>query len=153
MNDNILKAFDLLAKDILDLFKQVLESDVGVNRKVGKNTLKDSRLAKTATVVSDAPFVHLIVNDYIDFIESGCNRRTYAPEIWELRDWAKRKGIPSDNSTLRAIQYAIWRDGIMGRPIMKTFYKLLDKKLDTDYQEILYEEIIQNLIKYFNGND
>lgn len=153
MNDNIARAFQLLAKDILSLFQQVLASDVGINKKVSKNTLKDSRLAKTATVVSDAPFLHLIVNDYIESIELGKPKKSQLVPIQDLRDWARRKGIPSDNKTLDIIQYAIWRDGIKGRPIMKTFYKLLDKEWSDTYSDLLFEEIINNLTIYFNGND
>ena len=52
MNENIIKAFNLLAADILDLFHKVLASDVGINRKpmASKNTLKDSRLAQEAQI-------------------------------------------------------------------------------------------------------
>ena len=149
MNNNVIKAFELLANDILDLFQQVLASDVGINRKIGENTLKDSRLARTAQVQSDMPFLKLMVNEYIDFIETGCKKKTYAPEIYELRNWAKRKGIPTDNTTLTKIQYAIFRDGIMGRPVMKTFWNLLDKEWNTKYAIQLFDAIITNLTQYF----
>lgn len=149
MDANVIKAFNALAEDILGLFQRVLASNVGINRKVGENTLKDSRLARTAIVRAEAPFINLIVNDYIEQIESGVKKRTYTPEIYELREWARRKGIPTSNEVLHAIQYAIWRDGIMGRPIMKTFYNLLDKEWNTIYSDILFNEIINNLTKFF----
>ena len=41
MNENIIKAFNLLAVDILDLFHKVLASDVGINRK-HKNIVKNN---------------------------------------------------------------------------------------------------------------
>lgn len=152
MNENVIKAFNLLAVDILDLFHKVLASDVGINRKpmAGKNTLKDSRLAQTAQIQTDIPFFHLILNDYIDDIENG--RRVKAPlvPISDLRDWARRKGIPSDNKTLEIIQYAIWRDGIQGRPVMKTFFNMLDKELNATYSKQLFEAILHNLTQYFN---
>lgn len=149
MDANVIKAFNALAEDILGLFQRVLASNVGINRKVGENTLKDSRLARTAIVRAEAPFINLIVNDYIEQIESGVKKRTYTPEIYELREWARRKGIPTSNEVLHAIQYAIWRDGIMGRPIMKTFYNLLDKEWNSIYSDILFNEIINNLTKFF----
>lgn len=153
MNENITKAFTLLATDILDLFHKVLASDVGINRKPmagGKNTLKDSRLAQTAQIQTDIPFFHLILNDYIDDIENG--RRVKAPlvPIEDLRDWARRKGIPSDNKTLDIIQYAIWRDGIKGRPVMKTFFNMLDNEWNENYSKQLFEAILHNLTQYFN---
>lgn len=153
MNENITKAFNLLAVDILDLFHKVLASDVGINRKPmagGKNTLKNSRLAQEAQIQTDIPFFHLILNDYIDDIENG--RRVKAPlvQIEDLRDWARRKGIPSDNKTLEIIQYAIWRDGIQGRPVMKTFFNMLDKEWNSTYSNQLFEAILHNLTQYFN---
>ena len=152
MNENVTRAFNLLATDILDLFHKVLASDVGINRKpmAGKNTLKDSRLAQSAQIQTDIPFFHLILNDYIDDIENG--RRAKAPlvPIEDLRDWARRKGIPSDNKTLEIIQYAIWRDGIQGRPVMKTFFNMLDKEWNSTYSKQLFESILHNLTQYFN---
>ena len=153
MNENVIKAFNLLAADILDLFHKVLDSDVGINRKPmagGKNTLNDSRLAQEAQIQTDIPFFHLILNDYIDDIENG--RRVKAPlvPIEDLRDWARRKGIPSDNKTLEIIQYAIWRDGIQGRPVMRTFFNMLDKEWNATYSKQLFEAILHNLTQYFN---
>lgn len=155
MNENVTRAFTLLATDILDLFHKVLASDVGINRKPmakGENTLKNSRLAQTAEIQTDIPFYHLILNDYIDAIENG--RRIKAPlvPISDLRDWARRKGIPSDNKSLEIIQYLIWRDGIDGRPVMKTFFKMLDKEWNATYSKQLFEAILHNLTQYFNQN-
>ena len=148
--DNTVRAFKMLAMDIFSLFYEVLYSDVGINTKVGINTLKDSRLAKTATMEVDLPFIKIMVNDYILAIENGVKRYSYCPPISDLRDWARRKGIPSDNNTLYAIQQAIWRDGIKGRPIIKTFYEMLDKEWEDSMADILFESIITNLMKYFN---
>lgn len=148
--DNTAKAFKALALDIFTLFFEVLYSDVGINTKVGINTLKDSRLAKTATMEVDLPFIKIMVNDYIDMIENGVKRYSYCPPISDLRDWARRKGIPSDNNTLYAIQQAIWRDGIKGRPVIKTFYDLLDKEWEERMADELFESITYNLTKYFN---
>ena len=152
MNENIIKAFNLLAVDILDLFHKVLASDVGINRKpmASKNTLKDSILAQTAQIQTDIPFFHLILNDYIDDIENGRRPKAQLVPIEALRDWARRKGIPSDNKTLEIIQYAIWRDGIQGRPVMKTFFNMLDKEWNATYSKQLFEAILHNLTQYFN---
>lgn len=153
MNDDIIKAFETLSNDILRLFQSVLESDVGINRKPmanGKNTLKNSRLANTAMVETDIPFFKLILNDYIDAIENGRRKKAPLIPINDLRLWAKRKGIKSDNKTLMIIQYAIWRDGIDGRPVMRTFWSLLDKEWDNTYSYILYDAILGSLTRYFN---
>lgn len=153
MNEGLIKAFQMLSNDILRLFRAVLESDVGINRKPmanGRNTLKNSRLYNTANIEFDIPFIKLLVNDYIDDIENGRKRRASLVPMSDLIEWANRKGIPSDNHTMTIIQYAIWRDGIEGRPVMKTFWKLLDKEWNVKYADILFEGIFDNLIKYFN---
>ena len=153
MNEGLIKAFQMLSNDILRLFRAVLESDVGINRKPmanGRNTLKNSRLYNTANIEFDIPFIKLLVNDYIDDIENGRKRRASLVPMSDLIQWASRKGIPSDNHTMSIIQYAIWRDGIEGRPVMKTFWKLLDKEWNVKYADILFEGIFDNLIKYFN---
>ena len=150
MNENIIKAFNLLAVDILDLFHKVLASDVGINRKpmAGKNTLKDSRLAQEAQIQTDIPFFHLILNDYIDDIENG--RRVKAPlvPIEDLRDWARRKGIPSDNKTLEIIQYAIWRDGYKARKITEALDKYVDSNFDEKYADMIFEAMFKECEKY-----
>lgn len=151
MNENIIKAFNELAVDILDLFKKVLASDVGINKKVGKNTLKRSRLARTATIDADAPFIKLMVNDYIESIEQGRRERQMPlVPIQDLREWAQRKGIKSDNHTLHIIQGAIWRDGIKGRPVMKRFYQLLEKEWNETYANELFNEIMRGFEIWFN---
>ena len=153
MNENITRSFTLLSADILDLFHKVLASDVGINRKPmagGKNTLKNSILAQEAQIQTDIPFFHLILNDYIDDIENGRRPKSPLVPIEDLRDWARRKGIPSDNKTLEIIQYAIWRDGIQGRPVMKTFFNMLDKEWNSTYSKQLFEAILHNLTQYFN---
>lgn len=95
MNEHIIKAFTMLSNDIMKLFQDILASDIGINRKPmanNKNTLKDSRLARTALIETDVPFFRLILNDYIDAIENG-RRKKQQPmvSISDLRDWAMRK--------------------------------------------------------------
>ena len=151
MDELTIKAFNALAKDIFELFYNVLNSDVGINKKVGKNTLKDSRLQKTMEMDVDLPYIKIMVNEYIDSIEKGRPRgQTPKVSISALKDWAKRKGIPSDNKTLYLIQNAIYRDGIEGRPVIKTFYDMLEKEWDELIAETLFDTITYNLTKYFN---
>lgn len=145
--DNTTLAFAKLANDIFKLFYEVLESDVGINKKVGINTLKDSRMAKTATIETDIPYFKIIVNEYVDYIEAGRKPKARKVPIDALRDWARRKGIPSDNSTLYAIQQAIYRDGIAPRPVMKIFYDLLEREWQEKMADELFEMITENLTK------
>ena len=154
MNEHIIKAFKTLANDILSLFQTVLESDIGINRKPraeGKNTLKNSRLARTKEIQFDVPFLYLILNDYIYDIENGrkVGARPLVP-ISDLREWADRNNIPSDNHTLMLIQAAIFKDGIKGRPVMKTFWRLMDEEWKDTYSTLLFNSIMEELEQYFN---
>lgn len=150
MNEDIIKAFKIIAEEILGLFNEVLASDIGINQHNGKNTLKDSRLARTAITKAEPPLINLIVRDYIEYIESGRKRNSKRIPIDALAEWAKEKGISTKNEVLYAIQQSIFRDGISPRPIMDYFFDMLNKKFDNSYYDILFNSIITNLTKYFN---
>lgn len=150
MKRDVDKAFRMLAEDILRLFLTVLSSDVGDNKDARENSLKQSRLARTAETKAEAPFINLIVNDYIENIEKGTPPHTSRPNIDELREWARKRGIPATNDVLYAIRESIWQDGIKGRPIMREFYKLLDKRWEEYYADLLLASILNNLNKFFN---
>lgn len=151
INENVMEAFRDIAIDMIDLFKYTLTTDVGINKKVGKNTLAKSRLSRMAAVdATEFPIIHLLINDYIEEIESGRKRKARLVPIAALRDWARRKGIKSDNVTLERIQYAIWRDGISPRPVMSVFFNLLDKEWSDTYADMLFDAITENLNNIFN---
>ena len=150
MNEEIIKAFKLIAEEILDAFHIVLESRVGINPKVGINTLEGSNLEKEAKTFTNAPFIYLVVNNYIDDIERGKKPKSEFVPIQALRQWARRKGIKTDNKTLHIIQYAIWRDGIKRRPIITQLMKTLEDEWDDKYANQLFDAIYNNLLKIFN---
>lgn len=150
MDENITRAFKEVVEDVLKAFREVLESDVGINTKVGTNTLAESRLKSEAAIKSHIPFIYLDVNDYIQYIESGRRPKARKVPIDALREWARRKSIPSDNNTLYAIQQAIYRDGIKGRNITTAFYDVLDRKWDEEIADKLFQAITISLDNYFN---
>lgn len=81
-----------------------------------------SNFVKSLEVVpnpTDGPLVQVLIPSYIQFIESG--RRPHATKVpvSVLIEWANRKGIDSDNSTIFAIRQAIFRDGIDPRPMFE----------------------------------
>lgn len=66
-----------------------------------------------------------------------------------MRDWALRKGIPTDNNTLYAIQTAIVRDGIKGRPILATLANNIEELFEKQYFDELFTAIITELQNFF----
>ena len=72
------------SKDIMALVRMVMESNVGINSKVGVNTLVNSQIYKTLSVkaTNDGDLIFdIILNDYLVFIENG-----------------RRKGATRDNT-------------------------------------------------------
>lgn len=85
-------------------------------------------------------------NNYILYIENGRQPRTgKRPPIEALREWALSKGIPTDNNTLYAISYAIWRDGIAPRPILATLEERIGEYIDNEFAERINEIILAEL--------
>ena len=139
-------------KDIMALVRGVMESAYGVNIKVGKNTLKDSNIFKTIQVqaTSDNLLMNIILNDYIQYIESGRRAGAKFPPVEPIVKWARSRGIPTDNSTIYLIRRAISRDGISPRPIMARVFDELDGKWDSDWSGELFEAIMNVITEFFN---
>ncbi|NDV83959.1 hypothetical protein [Bacteroides sp. 51] len=154
MNEHIYKALTVIAEDIIELVRRVLASDdVGVNLKVDKNTLKDSNLYKEieTDVDNSNPVVYMLLNQYVEYVERG-RERYHTPKvpIDALRDWAVRKGIGSDNSTLFAIQRSIYNLGIRPRPILYYVFEELDELFEKEYFDRIFDSIIKEIEEYFN---
>lgn len=142
-------------KDIAALVRMVMDSNVGVNQKVGRNTLSDSDIYRTLSVraTNDGDLVmDIVLNDYIQYIESGRRKGAKFPLVEPIVRWCKEKGIPSDNSTIFLIRRAIARDGIAPRPIMAKVFDELDRAWDNEWSDKLFDIIMETINKFFNGN-
>lgn len=142
-------------KDIAALVRMVMDSNVGVNQKVGRNTLSDSDIYRTLSVraTNDGDLVmDIVLNDYIQYIESGRRKGAKFPPVEPIVRWCKEKGIPSDNSTIFLIRRAIARDGIAPKPIMAKVFDELDRAWDNEWSDKLFDIIMETINKFFNGN-
>lgn len=140
-----------IKEEILALFRLILESEYGINEKVGRNTLADSNLHKEAKVESNSiENFNLFYNDYLDAIEKGKKPFTEKVSVQALVSWAKRKGISSDSKTIYAIRESIYKYGIKARPLLVHFERELDEIFDQDIFDRIFEEITKSLEKYFN---
>ena len=146
---NVAKA---IASDVVSLVRQVMEGDTGINRKVGVNTLKDSELFKSVRASASGDIViDLLLNDYVISVESGRRKGSTTTPFDVIASWCKRKGLPSDNSTVWAICRAISRDGIAPRPVMATVFDLMDSdEWSGRWLDELFEEITKVLDNYFS---
>lgn len=153
MNKTTIDVINNIANDILTLLNIIFEDDsISNNRKVGKNTLKDSALrndVEAKVITSDNAIIQTFFNHYIIYVEKGRKKGAKRIPIDALRDWALRKGIPTDNNTLYAIQTAIVRDGIKGRPILATLEKNIEELFEKQYFDELFTAIITELQDFF----
>jgi hypothetical protein len=92
----------------------------------------------------------IILNDYITYIESGRRKGAKFPPVAPIVAWARKKGIPTDNSTIFLIRRAISRDGIQPRPIMAYVMEEVDREWDDSLADKLFNQIIEIIDKYFN---
>lgn len=156
MNEATIKVIEAIANDVLTLSHLILEDDsVSTNKKVNKNTLKDSLLNEniaTATSLNNEDVViKALFSNYINFIEwTRPKKHGKQPNIDDLRDWAESRGIPTDNETLWKISFAIWRDGHEGRPIIAVLDKEIVESFDKEQYQKLFNSTIDELNKYFN---
>lgn len=128
------------SKDIMDIVRAVMESNI------------DSDSYKNLKVIAknDGDLVFdIILNDYLEFIESGRRKGADMPPVEPIVRWAKKHGIPTDNSTIFLIRRAISRDGIAPRPFMATVMEQIDLNMPNWYDKI-FDEITKLINDFFN---
>lgn len=150
----MLSAAKVIADEVVAIVRAVLDSPAGINVKVNMNTLGKDKSRLYDDVVanllsSEDIVVSLLVNDYIVFIESGRRAGAKLPPFQPIYEWCKRKGLPSDNSTVWAICKAISRDGIAPRPIMSNVLSIIDNRWDSEWSDSIFDEITKELDKIF----
>ena len=139
------------SKDLMTIVRMVMSSNQGINQKVGRNTLVDSKLYNTLSVraTNDGDLIFdIILNDYLRYIESGRRAGAKFPPVEPIVRWCKSKGISTDNSTIFLIRRAISRDGI--RPIMQYVFEEIDDEWNDSLADEIFDKIMETIDKYFN---
>lgn len=150
MNRNVVifNAVHSLSEVILKAFKDVLASEVGINPKSGENTLKSSDFARSLEVLTgikeDSFEFYAIGNYYWYWIENGRKPNRKMPPYEPILRWAKKNGIPTNNSTLYAIRKSIGENGFDGRHFIEPTLNMIEKDLDA-WADNLFENIISML--------
>lgn len=140
------------SKDIMDIVRVVMESNLLDNHKVGRNTITGSDIYKNLQVIAknDGDLVFdILLNDYLTYIESGRRKGAKMPPVEPIVRWARSRGIPTDNSTIYLIRRAISRDGIAPRPFMSTVMEQIDLNMENLYDKI-FDEITKLINDFFN---
>lgn len=141
------------SQDIMQLVKMVMDSNVGLNRKIGFNTLRGSDIYKTLAVkaTNDGDLIFdIILNDYIVYIESGRRAGAKFPPVEPIVKWCRKHGIPTDNSTVYLIRRAISRDGIKPRPVMQYVFEEATDYWENGWADKVFDKIITEIDNFFN---
>lgn len=158
MNNDTIMICREIAQDIVRAAREVMASSVGINDKVGKNTLVDSDLSKQIDWKIDFSGERVIIdtlfNYYIQFIEEGRKPQTgKMPPEDAIIKWMRRKHIVSSNRNIRSVAFlirrAIWRDGYNARPVLKTLSDNVDNLWETKWADQLFDALIKDINEYF----
>ena len=150
--DNITSLAKAFAEDVMTITADIMDSSMLVNDKVGRNTIApDSKIFKEMYAKASGNIViQLLLNDYVQYIESGRKAGSKFPPIQPIVQWAKKRGIPTDNSTIFLIRRAIAEDGIRPRPFMYKVLETIDKKWDGEWSSELFNELTKIIDEFFN---
>ena len=150
--DSITSLAKAFAEDVMNITADIMASSMLVNDKVGRNTIApDSKIFKEMYAKASGNIViQLLLNDYVQYIESGRKSGSKFPPIQPIVQWAKKRGIPTDNSTIFLIRRAIAEDGIRPRPFMYKVLETIDKKWDGEWSSELFNELTKIIDEFFN---
>ena len=139
----------------------------GVNPRTGTNTLQGSELEKSIVVKTIENGLALTIADYWQYVATGWKRShrfegTMSQFLANVDDWVKRKGISFPKMTQSQVVWAIvmniMNNGIKARPFMVfdeegDLTKMIPELNDVldEWFEHLFELIIADITKYFNG--
>ena len=149
----IVDALKRVAEEAKAVMMAVMASDLGVNRKpsVNRNTLVEGRIFQEVnTNVDDIDVVNILVNDYIQYIESGRQPGSFPP-VSVIAKWAAEKGITNDNRVVWAICHSIYKNGIPARPLIDVkdgFWEQIDRAWD-EWADKIYAVLTESLDEEF----
>lgn len=150
--DNITLLAKVFAEDVMTITADIMASSIMVNNKVGRNTIApDSNIFKEMYAKASGNIViELLLNNYVQYIESGREAGSKLPPIEAIRKWAKKKLGKEDNLTIFKIRSAIVRDGIKPRPFMYKVLETIDSKWDGEWSSDLFNELTKIIDEFFN---
>ena len=156
--DNITLLAKAFAEDVMNITADIMASNLMLNKK-GINTIApDSKIFKEMYAKASGNIViELLLNDYVQYIESGREKSTKTkkagskfPPIQPIVNWAKKRGIKTDNSTIFLIRRAIAEDGIKPRPFMYKVLETIYSKWDGEWSSELFNELTNIIDEFFN---
>lgn len=149
---NLKEALEEMAFDVKRTLQYIMESNVGINDKVDKNTLVDSNIYNELEISTDDwGMISLYVNYYIESIVSGTPPGIW-PSVDKITAWAARKGLPTDNDTIYKMCNSIYKWGISPRDVLTPTWDMIDKEFwDKEWADNLFNIMTEELTDFFNN--
>lgn len=151
-----------IAAQCVAIVHAVMDSEIGINDKVGINTLTGSNAYKNieAVATDDIEVINLLIDEYAVLYIDGDGfewaRRPVSvkkdqkwppPQI--IAEWAARKGLPTDNNTVYLMCKSIYEKGIKARPFINASFEEIDKEFE-NWADKLFNDLCSGLDEFFN---
>lgn len=159
MEVQLAKIIQEITNDIVKGARDIMASDVGINQKVGKNTLVGSNLYKQISTswkeTGDNVVIDTLFNHYIGYIEWD-RPPEYGdpPPVIEIIKWLRRKHIVSSNENINSVAYvisrSIWKKGHKGRKIFDMLDKYVDSGFENKYADMIFDALFKEVDDYFS---
>ena len=159
MTIQLAKIIQEITNDIVKGARDIMASDIGINQKVGKNTLVGSNLYRQISTswkeTGDNVVIDTFFNHYIESIESGRMPKTGdRPPVLEIAKWLRRKHIVSSNENIMkvadTVSNAIWRDGYKARKVLEALDKYVDSGFENKYADMIFDALFKEVDDYFS---
>lgn len=160
MDVQLAKVIQEITQDILKGARDIMDSDIGINQKVGKNTLVGSNLynqiKQSWKETSDNVVIDTFFNHYLSYIEwDRPPKYGKMPPVLEIIKWLRRKHIVSSNKNIKSVAYvisrSIWEKGWKGRKITEALDKYVDSNFDNRYADMILDALFKEVDDYFSN--
>lgn len=149
MEANITRVLQGMAEDILVVMQNILAA-----KELGDSNLSKELYTKVEGDDNNV-MLKLFANNYITWVDAGRPPTGNPPKTdWEdpvrsITDWARRKGIPSDNATVHAIIHKIHKYGYRGKFFLEDFWAEAEKTTENNLDK-LFDAIVSELEEWFS---
>lgn len=159
MEVQLAKIIQEITNDIVKGARDIMASDVGINQKVGKNTLVGSNLYKQISTswkeTGDNVVIDTLFNHYIGYIEwDRPPEYGNPPPVIQIIKWLRRKHIVSSNENIKSVAYvisrSIWKKGHKGRKIFDMLDKYVDSGFENKYADMIFDALFKEVDDYFS---
>ena len=156
MNELANKIAKQLSREIMYVWRELMDSDYAVNkrgsrRSGGRVTLEFTYLDVQAKIEENDFTFNLFYNDYLEYIESGRKPKARKVPIMAIISWMKRNFISDDVRVAYAIRQSIYQLGIPPRPLLQPFGNMLDKRFEEKLYDYIFNTITEQLDLFFNN--